>query len=509
MTAPARMPPAAADTTLLVPEWAPAPPRRVYFLALRHWAFIFVVASLLTAVSASTFAYDSPWVGVGVWAAVVVTLHTAFVARTLPWIPGLIAIIALLQWVLASWAGYHVPAPLSTLAMAIPADEYFSYAVPATLLFIIGLYLPLWRLGRTTPLRTTPSMPRDFVRTCDIMIGVGLVATVAQTFAIPFSLRYAVVLVEYLAFVGAFGLALAQADGWGWRLAAVLGIRAIVSTNDGTFQELLLWSGYAFVLLAFLFRWRARTIAMIGVVALVALGAVNEIKVNYRMQLSENIDLGVGERVEALGRAFGQQIEDPLAPFKGASLSRTVTRVNQGWIISRTMYWTPVREPFAHGETLITAIHAVLVPRIVDANKYMAGGYNFFTRFTGMRLRGTSMNLSAPGEMYANFGRTGGLIGVFGLALCLGMLYGLFARWAMDSPLWWAWAPYVMLYTMQAETGVGEGLNHVARSFLIMIIVISVAPAWMSLRRRSVLLRVQALRRAHVLSGLMVGPRRR
>ncbi len=85
--------------------------------------------------------------------------------------------------------------------------------------------------------------------------------------------------------------------------------------------------------------------------------------------------------------------------------------------------------------------------------------------------------------MYANFGPTGGLVGVFLFALGLGLLYGVFARWAMDSPLWWAWAPYVMLYTMQAETGIGEAVNHVARSFLVLMVVVWVVPAWKSLRR--------------------------
>ena len=50
-------------------------------------------------------------------------------------------------------------------------------------------------------------------------------------------------------------------------------------------------------------------------------------------------------------------------------------------------------------------------------------------------------------------------------------------------PLWWAWAPYVMLYTMQAETGIGEAVNHVGRSFLVMMVVISTVPAWNNLRR--------------------------
>jgi hypothetical protein len=240
-----------------------------------------------------------------------------------------------------------------------------------------------------------------------------------------------------------------------------------------------------------------------------ALGALNEIKLDYRSQLLENPDLTIDARLEALGHALGNQIEEPLGPFSGRSLSHTVARVNQGWIISRTMYWTPTREPFANGETLVEALRAVLIPRVIDPNKYTAGGSNL-SRFTGIPLRGgTSMNLSPVGEMYANFGRIGGLLGVFGFALGLGLLYGLFARWAFDSPLWWAWAPYVMLYTMQAETGIGEAVNHVARSFLIMMVVVRFVPAWKSLRRwHPIIRRLRELGATRRIPYLLPPPRR-
>jgi len=502
----------AATNTILMPLEAESVARasRVYFLPLRLWAFIFVVATLVATLTANAYAFDSPWVGVGLWLAVVVALHTAMAARAVPWIPGLIALIAILQWVLAPWAGYHVPAPISTLTMAVPADQYFRYAVPATLLFTVGLYLPLWRIGRRVSTARAPMLPPDFVRSCDLMVGVGLAATVAQGIGVPFSLRYAVALIEYLAFVGAFALALARADGWGWRLGGLLALRAALSTTDGTFHELLLWLGYSFVLLAFLLQWRPRTLGLITLSGLLSLGALNELKLSYRLELSENPDLGMVDRVTALGTSLGHQLQNPLEPFTGRSLSRTVARVNQGWIISRVMYWTPTREPYANGETLVTAVRATLVPRVIDPNKYMAGGYSFFTRFTGMSLRGTSMNLSPAGEMYANFGPAGGLAGVFGFALCLGLLYGLFARWSTDSTLWWAWAPYVMLYTMQAETGIGEALNHVVRSFLILWVVVALMPAWKNLRRwRMMTRRLRYLGIQFSLPSLTAGARQR
>ena len=81
----------------------------------------------------------------------------------------------------------------------------------------------------------------------------------------------------------------------------------MLSTSDGMFQELLLWAAYSFVLLAFMLRWRARTLVAITVAGLTVLGALNEIKRDYRLQLEENSSLSMDERLDALG----QRVREP------------------------------------------------------------------------------------------------------------------------------------------------------------------------------------------------------
>jgi hypothetical protein len=217
--------------------------------------------------------------------------------------------------------------------------------------------------------------------------------------------------------------------------------------------------------------------------ALVAMGMLNELKITYRIEIGENADMGMTERAGILGDAVANQFHQPTSAFHDLGLSHTVARINQGWIISRTLNWVPAREPFAHGETLMTAIRAAILPRILDPGKYMAGGYWYFERFTGLSMRQTSMNLSVAGEMYANFGREGGLVGVFCFGVLLGLVYRAFGRWGIENPLWWAWAPYVMLYTMQAENGIGEAVNHVIKSAVVMVAFMAVVPAWAVLRQ--------------------------
>lgn len=458
-------------------------PGQWYFVSESRWLLIITLALIVPCVTYNAYVHDSPWIGVGLALSVVIGLHTAFAASAVPWIPGLILLVALLQWVLGPWAGYHVTPLLPTFTMAVTAPDYFSYAVPATLLLAIGVYLPLWGIGRRSVQRTAPTVPIDFVHTCDIMVVVGIGASIIQNTPLPVALQYLMLLVGYLGFVGAFGLLLARAPGWGWRLAAVLALRAVLTSSDGMFHDLLLWIAYTGALLGFVYRWRVRTLVTLATSALLAMGMLNELKIAYRIEIGENADMGLSERAGVLGDAMVNQFHQPTSAFRDLGLSRTVARINQGWIISRTLNWVPVREPFAHGETLVSAIRAAVLPRFLDPYKYTAGGYWYFERFTGLSMRQTSMNLSVAGEMYANFGRDGGLIGVFGFGIILGLVYRVFARWAVENPLWWAWAPYVMLYTMQAENGIGEAVNHVVKSAVVMVAFMSVVPAWAALRR--------------------------
>jgi len=469
----------------LDPPWSlsAAPVRRVFYISLQQWGAVLGIAALSAVSTISLYEGDSLWIGVGIFLFVAVLGHTLLAAHSVPWIPGLIALVAVLQWVLAPWAAYHVPASFPLFEMVLPAPDYFNYAVPAALMLLLGLYTPLWRVGDRAVVRRAPTVPRGFRRACDLMIVFGFAANVAMGHA-PGSLRYLALLLSYLAFVGAFALLLVRADGWWWRVAFVLGLRAVESTEGGLFHDLLLWGAYCGALMVYSFRPSRTVVIAAGLGGVLMIGALNEAKYTYRRELFLNPDMQLSERVATLGRDLRDQVTEPRTTFTGDAMSRSVTRLNQGWIIARILTWVPTSEPFAGGETIVTALRAALVPRILDADKYVAGGAQDFPRFTGLTIdQSTSMNLSPAGEMYANFGRTGGLVALYLFGVGLGLVYLRFATWARRSPLWWAWAPYVMLYAMQAENGLGEGINHVAKSFVLLFVVISVVPAWRSLRR--------------------------
>ena len=99
-------------------------------------------------------------------------------------------------------------------------------------------------------------------------------------------------------------------------------------------------------------------------------------------------------------------------------------------------------------------------------------------RFAGRTLtEGTSMNLGFAGEMYANFGYLGGVVGCGIYALVLGLLCRWIATRARTSPLWWAIAAYAGHWALKAETDVGSVMNYVTKASLIVFAVTLCLPA--------------------------------
>ena len=115
----------------------------------------------------------------------------------------------------------------------------------------------------------------------------------------------------------------------------------------------------------------------------------------------------------------------------------------------------------------------------------VAGGHDLYQQYTGLELiNGTSIGLSIPGEMYVNFGVFGGVIGVFVYGALLGLVFRFFVERGRWNRLWWAWLPMITLSTVSAEQGLGETLNQVSKSLVVMAAVVTFLPGGQTLRRR-------------------------
>lgn len=462
---------------------ATAPSRREWlYVSTSRWLLVCFGAVFMAVLAIPYYADDSMWIGVGIVLTVLALAHGVLASRAMPWIPSLVLGIACLQWILAPWLAYHLPPTYTLYSMIVPAEQYFAYAVPSTIALAVGVYFPLvLRPPGRSERPPVGSMSLRLRVTCDAMIVGGILARVVLLPIAPIGGRFVAVLLWNLSFVGLFALLIARVPGWRWRVVPVLGVLIAYSSLEGMFHDFVLWTAYLAFMVAFARRVRGWRLSAAGVAILGIAFVINAVKQDFRWMIEVQGGT-ITQRTALLGDAFvlGLGREDA---FGIETIRLNVTRVNQGWIIARLLEHVPATEPFARGETVNAAIRAAILPRVFDPGKLQIGGQTYFERFTGLPLGRASMDLSVAGEMYANFGVFGGLVGIVAFGLLLGLVFRLFARWAQDSAFWWAWAPFVLLYGAKAEGGLAEPLNHIAKSFVVMIAFIAVVPAWAVLRK--------------------------
>jgi hypothetical protein len=314
------------------------------------------------------------------------------------------------------------------------------------------------------------------------MVFLGIVARLVLVPLTPAPLRFAMYLVQSLSVVGVCGLMLSNSLGWQVGAIALVLIEGFYNTLDAQYLDVMLLIGFFAIMYVFRFKVRNRTI--IGWIGAAALGllAINAMKAVYRHVLYTQ-QVAFEERLGTAGEVASDLASSPATILAEENLLYNLNRLNEGGVISRVMFFVPNREPYARGETVVTALRAALLPRVLDPNKPKAGGVENYRRFTGYQLvGGTSINLAIAGEMYANFGRWG-IAAVLAYGLALGWVFGLLVRWSRRSQLWWAWAPFVLYSTVSAEMGTNEIFNQVSKSLFVVTVFAFVVPAWSAIRR--------------------------
>lgn len=470
-----------------VDQRAPRDSQLAWFIPRSTWRRIVLVSGAIALALSPLYTEDSAWIGVGIFLTVAVAWHTIEARNALPWLPGLIVLSACVQWILAPWAAYHLPLTSPSSGMAVGPAEYFSYAIATLIALAIGLYLPTLRYGRIAVHRAHPKVGanlRPLRLTSEVFVVVGAFASMAIAGGmVGGGLKFAVYLVSILGFVGALGLALLRVPGWQWRAIVPFAFVAYRAAADGSFLEFLFWVVYFAASVAYQYRVKMRILVPFALIGAFAVVTINGYKNFYRESIrmtGADSDVRAGLTADALL----ELVKAPGRVLSPQSLSFSVNRLNMGWVTSRALAWTPRIEPFANGETVETALRAALLPRLIDNDKYVAGGKDNTPRFTGVQLYNqTSINLGVAAEMYVNYGLRLGAVAVFVYALLVGWMFSLFVRWSRSSQLWWAWAPYVLFSTLSAEGGLGETLNQLVKSAFVMMLVIAVAPGWSRLWR--------------------------
>ena len=438
-----------------------------------------IVGLVMAALGWPVYGAISPLAGVAFFLLGVISVHLVFSNRFILPFPHVALYIAILQYVIAPLLSQRYPPsnPLFEIQPSLP--EYLKFAVFAVLASSVGWALAMVRLRQDNPPPIQASA--ELLSGLDALIFAGVIGGVAGHFPGMGGLGFFFLLIGKLRYVGVLGRMLCRAPGWPWRLGLVFFMEVLNSTGETMFHDLILWSVWTFALWGIIFKPAWWKIGLALVLATLLLPPLQESKWQIRNGLEDFSGASEsGNRVTRwlgyLGKDFVQEVT---GDFDAEAWGDTIARYNQGWIISRVMQHVPEVEPYARGETIKDALIAAAFPRFIMANKVIAGGKANMARFAGMELNeNTSMNLGYAGEMYANFGYWGGILGCGCYALLLAAVFRWFYSKALTAPLWWCVLPYVAFPALKAEEGLAEVINWIAKAAIVMVLVMLAFPAF-------------------------------
>jgi hypothetical protein len=449
---------------------------RTFGLSVTRWVLLLTVSGVAGWILSSYFVGDDMWAAFACALGVAIFVHLCLVADRYVAFPSLISLVASIELLLAPVIAHAFPPSFFQFRMTVPFDRYLQYAIPATAALWIGLHWPLNRAMMTRLNFAPPAPLRSEQRIwLDIVLVVSLLLSNFVGF-FPAGLVFFVRILGSFSFFAALCWMLSRTPGWKLRAVIVMVQLMATASADGIFYLVVQWGGFFLLIYGFYARWRRR-MAMALIVAIVGAVILQYVKSDYRRYLG-TLDASFVERVSTLGGMAWNTVAAKDNEANSLTFGDVLARFDQGWIVSRIMNMVPRKVPYAQGETVKDAFLFALLPRVFFPDKPGGVSHALFSRYTGLQLSPTtSMGLSIPGEMYANFGYWGGILGTLVFGSLVGLAYARFAKLASKSAYWWAAAPIVLLAAIEPAWNLEDISNYIVKSALVLILLASVVPA--------------------------------
>ena len=380
---------------------------------------------------------------------------------------SLALMVGCLQLVIAPWLSQYFPHwnPVYN----IPADrigEYIAYTAPLCIALGLGFFAAqrLWAkpLRRGEYLTTVSLDSRTEKAIRSLFWATFALMVIKSRLPVPGSVEFFLVLLSEVAFVCPLLLYIGGRSYW-WKLALpVFAWQLILSIGSTVFHSVMLWAA-AYFMFYWSMRFRGRNFRYVLLAGLAFVMILQPAKTYYR----QHGDGTIGGFISVVAN----YLSNPAEAYSDDNLSKTLMRLNQGWIVHLVMDRVPSVEPYA-GMTIITRqMSGVLLPRFLVEDKYVVGGKEYFEQYTGRDLQNASMGLGYAGEFYAAFGDQGGIFATFLYGMVLATGFEMLKRAARSKPLWWAWGPFLFLVAIKAEDTVGNAVNWAFKGFIIIMLV--------------------------------------
>lgn len=360
--------------------------------------------------------------------------------------------------------------------MKVEPEAYFLLSIPCSLTFIVGLRLYYPRLNYLLNLifLKLKALGKHNFKTGLLLSIFGIIASVVGRF-VSIELSFIFTLLSTCLYVGVLYIYFSNHS---LRIPILLVFVFYIvynAVNSGMFGAVIWWPLLLVMFITFgykiSFYWK-----FAGAVSLfIIFSILQSVKSQYRFITWRGV--GANKYENSSNSEILQSLVSTQVKTKGFNMLdwnsyfSIVSRLNQGFHVTRAMTYTPSVEPYAYGETIFLSLVASFVPRIFWADKPKAGGKENYFRFTGIRLNRVSMNIGQIGDAYVNFT-------MFGAPIFL-LLYGLFLQKfflkiitrSLQHPTLILWIPFFFIELLNVENDFFTTFNYALKSFLFVVFI--------------------------------------
>ena len=364
--------------------------------------------------------------------------------------------------------------------MQVPEETYFSYVIPAVILFILGLHIKAGNLlGEQIAQNKIKAYVQANKQLPYIFIGIGLFCNFLISILGSWDVPFLITALANLKFVGLFMLILSYEKIKPVPLILVYGTLISSSIVGAMFQDLLIWLIFLGAVLAIKYRPSEKLKILFIFLFVIMTISIQLLKGGYRRATWQG---GQAVGLSTWTKTYEEQNKTG-SFFNPVQLSESNIRMNQGYIVTNIMKKVPSQVPHANGDELVQILTAAVLPRIIAPNKLKAGDKQLFMKYTGMYLLSTtSMGLSSVGDAYINFGVVGGSIFMFLLGLLFNYVLKLFYRYSINIPILLLFTPLVFYYPIRPDCELQTILGHLIKSGIILFIVFIVWKKYFTMR---------------------------
>ncbi|HEV8081870.1 MAG TPA: O-antigen polysaccharide polymerase Wzy [Chitinophagaceae bacterium] len=355
--------------------------------------------------------------------------------------------------------------------MQLPEDQYFAYAIPAILCFIVGLHINAGNLkGEILNVEAIKLFTKNKMKLPYTLIVIGFFGSVASSF-VSSELSFVFYLFGSAKFIGVFLLILGSKNIKPLPLVIVYGSIIVSSLGEGMFHDLITWIIFLGSVYAIKYKPSIAFKSLFVILFILMVVSIQLIKGTFRDEINGNIQ---ESGMDALNKAY-QENTKRQSFFNFNSLATSNVRINQGFIITNIMNMVPRKVPYSDGAEMMQIINAAILPRFLSPNKLSAGDLTIFIKYTGLIVReGTSMGISSLGDAYLNFGAMGGSIFMFLLGLLYSQVLNVFYKNSKTFPILLLFCPLVFYYPIRPDCELQTILGHLVKSCILIYVMLVV-----------------------------------